>query len=323
MSNFLSDKEKMEDFYNLSKEDFLHSYSYLTEDEYDETLKIFNKLKEEIKEYDIERERLDLKWEKIQKDITPGLDYLVYNNLVMRARYETKQSNLDIEMLNAFEHNNPLDVKYWIHKGADKQKLYDNIAHLHSKNDSLTMIQTWLLEDLHNIKKEKHYPYTYDREISDPKIITKGEFDRLYKKFEKYEKTGVNTFTDDEMDKFIIKYDDEFYSCIDNTSGHLYTEDFKDRNLAVRYLQGESIDKLRDEECKYEVLLYETKEDYEQGEAFQYNVYPDLDSAKNQLISLIKFNDYYTGKIENQLTGEELFSFNETEILESEDEEEI
>ena len=36
--SFIDDKEKMEDFYKLSKEEFLNSYSYLTEKEYNETL---------------------------------------------------------------------------------------------------------------------------------------------------------------------------------------------------------------------------------------------------------------------------------------------
>ena len=34
---FLDDKEKMEDFVDLTKGEFLKSYSYLTEEEYDET----------------------------------------------------------------------------------------------------------------------------------------------------------------------------------------------------------------------------------------------------------------------------------------------
>lgn len=36
---FTDDKEKMRDFFVLSKEDFLFSYSYLTEEEYDATIK--------------------------------------------------------------------------------------------------------------------------------------------------------------------------------------------------------------------------------------------------------------------------------------------
>lgn len=34
---FIDDKEKMLDFFQLSKEEFLKSYSYLTEEEYDAT----------------------------------------------------------------------------------------------------------------------------------------------------------------------------------------------------------------------------------------------------------------------------------------------
>ena len=40
--NFVWDKEKMKDFADLSKEDFLESYSYLTEEEYNNTVEILN-----------------------------------------------------------------------------------------------------------------------------------------------------------------------------------------------------------------------------------------------------------------------------------------
>lgn len=40
--NFILDSEKMRDFKKLSKEDFLKSYSYLTEEEYNETLRLYN-----------------------------------------------------------------------------------------------------------------------------------------------------------------------------------------------------------------------------------------------------------------------------------------
>jgi hypothetical protein len=40
-TDFLDDKEKMRDFKKLSKEEFLQSYSYLTEKEYDLTKKKF------------------------------------------------------------------------------------------------------------------------------------------------------------------------------------------------------------------------------------------------------------------------------------------
>ena len=41
-SSFTSDEEKMKDFYLLSKDEFLQSYSYLTEEEYLLTLKKVN-----------------------------------------------------------------------------------------------------------------------------------------------------------------------------------------------------------------------------------------------------------------------------------------
>lgn len=37
--SFSDDEDKMKDFWNLSKENFLKSYSYLTEEEYDATAK--------------------------------------------------------------------------------------------------------------------------------------------------------------------------------------------------------------------------------------------------------------------------------------------
>ena len=39
---FIDDKEKMADFELLPKEEFLKSYSYLTEKEYDDTVKFLN-----------------------------------------------------------------------------------------------------------------------------------------------------------------------------------------------------------------------------------------------------------------------------------------
>ncbi len=38
--SFEDDEEKMNDFWELTKEEFLDSYSYLTEEEYDATVKV-------------------------------------------------------------------------------------------------------------------------------------------------------------------------------------------------------------------------------------------------------------------------------------------
>ena len=42
--NFIEDKEKMKDFFELTKEEFLFSYSYLSEEEYDVTKYIVDNL---------------------------------------------------------------------------------------------------------------------------------------------------------------------------------------------------------------------------------------------------------------------------------------
>ena len=42
LRSFTDDLEKMRDFYILSKSEFLESYSYLTEKEYDLTMKEIN-----------------------------------------------------------------------------------------------------------------------------------------------------------------------------------------------------------------------------------------------------------------------------------------
>ena len=42
-ANFINDEEKMRDFLTLSKYEFLRSYSYLTEEEYDNTEQLWKK----------------------------------------------------------------------------------------------------------------------------------------------------------------------------------------------------------------------------------------------------------------------------------------
>lgn len=54
-ANFIKDKEKMRDFKELSKKQFLSSYSYLTEQEYDNTAReMLKKLYERLKQIDDE-----------------------------------------------------------------------------------------------------------------------------------------------------------------------------------------------------------------------------------------------------------------------------
>ena len=59
--SFIDDKEKMRDFADLSKEDFLNSYSYLNEDDYLATLKdIQIKIKKIKQEIDYEKRKQEV-----------------------------------------------------------------------------------------------------------------------------------------------------------------------------------------------------------------------------------------------------------------------
>lgn len=137
------------------------------------------------------------------------------------------------------------------------------------------------------------------------KTITKEQFVKLIDKLNNHEE-----FINKEKDCFLLVDEkDCSFVAIDNTNGNMWTEEFKEKEYAIRYLQGEEIDKLRNKECKYEVAIYETKGDYDKGEPFQLNVYSNLEEAKNELKQTINFNDYFSGNIINQQNGMEEFSY--------------
>jgi hypothetical protein len=55
MIDFTTDWEKMRDYFQISKEEFLASYSYVTEAEYDATKKVVEKKDAFIKIYQTEK----------------------------------------------------------------------------------------------------------------------------------------------------------------------------------------------------------------------------------------------------------------------------
>ena len=308
MQNFIDDKEKMKDFKNLSKNEFLISYSYLTEEEYDNTREIYNSLLDKVKNYDetkIKQEELQTRLNKIENQILnmiPGnISKENFSNLINEIRYDYHAKdnieNREINMLNAFKQNN---IKLWniyLNKGVSPDKIFQYIKNVGYNNFCLDQQEFF----------NKHFKV---------KLITKEEFNNLYQKLE-----NKQAFTKDDLGKFLLE-DNGIYTAIDNTYGNLYTEDFKDRTLALRYLNGEGIDKLRDEECRYEIGIYETKEDYEQGEPFQHDVVSDLNEAEDILNSLIKQNNYYPGFVLDQKTGIEEYAYYSDEQIEDEEGEE-
>lgn len=244
--------------------------------------------------YDQGKEDIEKKWDEIHKLKPDNMNELEFQDLIQQARLNNK-------LIKSFEKNEMLECKHLIYRGASKQFLYDYVST--DLRHVVTKQQACLLQDLRNIKREKNYPYTYDREISDPRIIKKEEYDRLLEKLDKKEE-----FSFDEQDRYLLE-DGDIYITIDNTSSEMFVEEFKSRDKAVRYLQGESLDKLRDEECIYEVCIYETEEDYNQGEPFQLHVYSDLNEAIRELESTINYNHYFSGKVINQENGNEEYNF--------------
>lgn len=295
MQNFLSDKEKMTDFKNFSKNEFLKSYSYLTEEEYDNTKKLYNSLLDKVKSYDetkIKQKELQTKLNKIENQILNMIPSNIskenFSNLINEIRYDYHAKdnieNREMNMLNAFKQNNIKLCDTYLNKGVSLDKIFQYIRNVGYNNFCLDQQEFF----------NKNFKV---------KLIIKEQFNNLYQKFE-----NKQAFTKEELGKFLMK-ENEIYTTIDNTSGNLYTEDFKDRTLALRYLNGEGIDKLRDEECRYEIGIYETKEDYEQGEPFQHDVVSDLNEAENTLNNLMKLNNYYSGFVLDQKTGIEEYAY--------------
>ena len=84
MTNFIDDKEKMLDFAKLSKEEFLKSYSYLSEKEYDETLQVYTKQKTAVMVEFID-DTNNWNWFDVRVNTTPEkaiIDYLENHGLI-------------------------------------------------------------------------------------------------------------------------------------------------------------------------------------------------------------------------------------------------
>lgn len=192
-------------------------------------------LHSKVERYDLIIEEEQQQWEEIKQLKPKEMSELTFQSIIQQVR-------LDNMMISNFNKNEALKCKNWIYRGANKQYLYNYVSKIDSR--SLTMVQSWLLEDLHNIRKEKNFPFTYDREISDVRVITKTEYERLLEKLERKEE-----FTFDEKDYFLLEDEDnegKMYIAIDNTSSEMWVEEFFERNSAERYLKGENIDKLKE-----------------------------------------------------------------------------
>ena len=144
-------------------------------------------LHSKLEYYDRAKEDTDKKWEEIHLLKPEDMDELDFQELIQQAR-------LNNRLINSFEKQKPLECKHLIFMGADKEFLYDHVSKIDGGH--LSMLQCWLLEDLHNIRRKKHFPYEYDSYIIDPRSITKEEYNRLIEKYDNKEE-----FTYEELDK--------------------------------------------------------------------------------------------------------------------------
>ena len=83
--SFIDDKEKMIDFYAITKDEFLQSYSYLTEEEYDETM---NKEILNIKEKVIDFLKGSEEYEKFNIEYILKDNQNVNKTIIMASNYD-------------------------------------------------------------------------------------------------------------------------------------------------------------------------------------------------------------------------------------------
>ena len=148
--NFINDEEKMRDFYNLSKDDFLNSYSYLSEKEYENTKRYalenrnyyVSKVKEQlVKEKNVmslpvryfENDKWDTKnifvylAEQYNIEIPERLKEYINKNLVF---YLVKEKNFTILLDN----ENADKVEILSYLGQIKEKVKEEHKKLKKKN---------------------------------------------------------------------------------------------------------------------------------------------------------------------------------------------
>lgn len=90
-NNFIDDQEKVNDLLYLNKEDFLKSYSYITEAEYENTINKIKKLIQvKIKEYERQNEKRAANVEQARERYRK---YYETHKDIINARRKAKKNN--------------------------------------------------------------------------------------------------------------------------------------------------------------------------------------------------------------------------------------
>lgn len=175
-----------------------------------------------------------------ENNLSPEEEYK-YMNLFIKEMLEPiseiiilqSTRNLIRNFMDKFiENNNDLDFeakddvyncikKHICNTGFNEKYIEDNEIYV-DKNNIKELIKL-LNKEIENIKL---------KEFNEIKQITIDQLNNLMNKYE-----NDFEFINDELDVFICK-DGEIYLGIDNRSGKLYIEEFKDLNKCIDYLKG-------------------------------------------------------------------------------------
>ena len=245
--------------------------------------KNIRELHSKLASYDLLMEETQKQWREIHNLKPEEMSDLEFQDFIQQIR-------LDNKLIDSFLKDDPYKCKSLIYEGANKDYLYKYVLNSEIK---LSIVQKCLLQDLHNTRRERHFPYVYDREICDTRTITKEKYDELLSKFNNKEK-----FTFDELDCFLLENsNNQKYIALDNTTGNMWTEEFKEKEYAERYLKGERIENLREEESKNDRYKY----------IIQCELQSNDKTYKNQYL-LVRNLDAFNSNFEIDLTGD--FCFN-------------
>lgn len=143
------------------------------------------------------------------------------------------------------------------------------------------------------------------------------ENENIYEKIVKHFK--AQGLKDDEI-AFNILRDIAPIPLIDFVLEHLSEEEAL--NYYKSILEEENLEE-REKETRYKVAIYETKDDYEQGEPFQYELFSNLEEAEKELNRVMKKTNYYSGFVLDRKTGiEEYAYYSDEKIKDNEESEE-
>jgi len=184
--NFVDDDEKMRDFFILSKDEFLKSYSYLSEQEYKNTL---NVVKNDMKQ------KIEMILKNDEDYLDYKLQYMIINENEPKKSYGIGLDESDSVVKIDFESKEINDLPYWCYDISED--IFEELE-LGNKIGYITLevhyaiwesINYYYPEDINHKKGMQMYlKYCKENEITKDKILDKIKVEdikdvmRFYKK---------------------------------------------------------------------------------------------------------------------------------------------